>query len=70
MAKARKLNIGLYTLLPIPHAPQMDISLDFVLGLPWPSRAHGSILVVVNLFSKLAHFIVYSKTDDAYMLVN
>ena len=39
--------------------------MDFVLSLAKTSYAHDSILVVVDRFSKIAHFLASSKTDDA-----
>lgn len=56
--------MGLYTPLPIPHKPWEDINMDFMLGLPKTSRQHDSIMVVMDCFTKIAHFIACSKTTN------
>ena len=63
--KAKKQNISLYTLLHVPREPWKDVNMDFVLGIPRIAKGHDSILVVVDRFFKMAHFIPCNKTNDA-----
>lgn len=59
--KLRHLPYGLLMPLPISNVPWDFISLDFIVKLPF-SSGYDSIAVVVDRFTKMAHFIPCSET--------
>ena len=61
---------GLYTPFPIPDMPWVDISMDFILGFPKTSKGMSSIFVIVDRFSKMAHFIPCHKVDVVCFIAN
>ena len=50
--------------LDVPSTPWSSVSFDFITGLP-PSSGFDSIFVVVDRFTKMAHFTPNHSTDEA-----
>jgi len=56
---------GFYTPLLVPIQPSDDVSMYFIVAFPMTQRGKDTIMVVVDKFSKMTHFIPYHKIDDA-----
>ncbi|CAI7865634.1 unnamed protein product [Closterium sp. NIES-54] len=65
MKSSKQKKTGLLQPLPVPEQPWQVVSLDFITGLPSTSRGHDSILLVIDKFSKMGHFIPTNATATA-----
>ncbi|MCO5550638.1 hypothetical protein L7F22_004127 [Adiantum nelumboides] len=65
MKASRQLPQGLLQPLPVPKERWESISMDFITTLPRTSKVNAQILVIVDRFSKMAHFIPCKKAASA-----
>ena len=54
-----------YTPLPVPLRPSENVSMEFVVALPRVQRGKDSVVVVVDRFTRMDHFVVYHNVDNA-----
>ncbi|GJP61835.1 hypothetical protein CLOP_g18959 [Closterium sp. NIES-67] len=57
MKSSKQKNAGLLQPLPVPEHPWQVVSLDFITGLPTTTSGHDAILVLIDKFSEMGHFI-------------
>jgi hypothetical protein len=65
----RQRPIGLLQPLKIPQWKWEEISMDFIIGIPITQSGYDSIWVIIDHFSKVAHFIPVRTTHKGAKLV-
>ncbi|GJP39908.1 hypothetical protein CLOM_g24232 [Closterium sp. NIES-68] len=71
MKISKQKQAGLLQPLPVPEQPWQVVSLDFITGLPTTTSGHDAILVVIDKFSKMGHFIpthMIARTEETAQL--
>ncbi|GJP63315.1 hypothetical protein CLOP_g20387 [Closterium sp. NIES-67] len=71
MKNSKQKKAELLQPLLVPEQPWQVVSLDFITGLPPITSGHDAILVVIDKFSKMGHFIsthTTARTEDTAQL--
>ncbi|GJP40902.1 hypothetical protein CLOM_g566 [Closterium sp. NIES-68] len=71
MKSSKQKKAGLLQPLPVPEQPWQVVSVDFITGLPPTTSGHDAILVVIDKFSKMGHFIpthTTARTEETAQL--
>ncbi|GJP58391.1 hypothetical protein CLOP_g23643, partial [Closterium sp. NIES-67] len=71
MKSSKQKKAGLLQPLPVPEQPWQVVSLDFITGLPPTTSSHDAILVVIDKFFKMGHFIpthTTARTEETAQL--
>ncbi|GJP48725.1 hypothetical protein CLOM_g8004 [Closterium sp. NIES-68] len=71
MKSSKQKKAGLLQPLPVPEQPWQVVSPDFITGLPSTTSGHDAILVVMDKFSKMGHFIsthTTARTEETAQL--
>ncbi|GJP36383.1 hypothetical protein CLOM_g20895, partial [Closterium sp. NIES-68] len=71
MKSSKQKKAGLLQPLPVPEQPWQVVSLDFITGLTTTTSGHDAILVVIDKFSKMGHFMpthTTARTEETAQL--
>ncbi|CAI7843726.1 unnamed protein product [Closterium sp. NIES-54] len=71
MKSSKQKKAGLLQPLPVPEQPWQVVTLDFITGLPPTKAGYDAILVVIDKFSKMGHFIpthTTARTEETAQL--
>ncbi|CAI7849194.1 unnamed protein product [Closterium sp. NIES-54] len=71
MKSSKQKKAGLLQPLRVSEQPWQVVSLDFITGLPPTNAGHDAILVVIDKFSKMGHFIpthTTARTEETAQL--
>src|SRR3954470_10517443 len=62
---SQQVPAGLLQPMPTPAQPWESVSMDFIVQLPKTKNGHDAIVVFVNMFSKMVHFVPMKSNATA-----